>query len=467
VLINLNGGNDGLNTVIPFNHQKYYDERPVLSIKKPNQLPLTDELALHPSIPQIQSMYRDGTCAIIGNVGYPDQDRSHFRSSDIWHSASDASQNLTTGWTGRYLDIMHPEYPASIPLSPFAIQVSSSTTLLIQGPRGSMGMALDSPDRFYDLQSGLTTDPDPVPPTPAGENLTYLRQVIIEGDIYSTQINKAIAAGTNKADYADDILSQQLKGVARLINGGLGTTIYVVTLAGFDTHYRQPDDHAALIGYLAKGVKSFLDDMNVSGNSNRVVCLTYSEFGRRLAENGQAGTDHGAAAPQLVFGKPVLGGNVLGGIPDLDDLDSRGDVKMTIDFRQIYATVLEDWLGFSHADTTTLLGREFAKLPLFGSLSVGDRDESYAALAGMRLDQNAPNPVHGPTTIGFRIPRATRVRMDLFTTDGRHCASLVDRRLDAGEHEVMFDTSRLGSGIYLYTTEAEGLKMSKRMMVVR
>lgn len=466
VLINLNGGNDGLNSVIPVDDQNYYNARAVLGVKKADALPIADHLGLHPKLANVRNIYGDGYCAIVENVGYPGQDRSHFRSTDIWNSASDANKVIATGWTGRYLETIHPEYPGKVPTAPFAVQVSNSTTLLIQGSRGSMGMALDSPDRFYDLASGLTVDPDPVPSTFAGDQLQYVRQIIVEADIYATEINRAISSGTNHADYATDSLSAQLKGVARLINGGMATGIYVVTLSGFDTHLQQPDVHASLLASLSAGIKSFLDDMNAAGNGDRVVCLTYSEFGRRLAENASAGTDHGAASPQFLFGRPVLGGQILGGLPDLEDLDNRGDVKMKIDFRQIYSTVLQDWMGFSAQDTQTVLGGDFTKLPLFRQLGV-DRDEDHASHAGYRLDEISPNPVRNAGMISFAIPTAAKATLSIFSEDGRMIMTLFDRTIDPGDHRVTLNAAGLPSGTYFAVLESGGYRLSKRMIVVR
>ncbi len=464
VLINLNGGNDGLNTVIPVNDDLYYQARTVLGIKKSDALSINSDFSLHPSLATVRNLFQDGRCAIVQNVGYPEPDRSHFRSTDIWHSASNAREVISTGWTGRYLETIHPEYPATLPSAPFAVQVSNSTTLLIQGSRGSMGMALDSPDRFYDLASGLTVNNDPVPNSPAGDQLKYIRQIIVEADIYSNAIDKAIKQGTNNSTYAKDTLSAQLQGVARLINGGLGTTIYVVTLPGFDTHLHQPDVHAQLLSYVSAGVQSFLDDMQTAGNHQRVVVMTYSEFGRRLAENGSAGTDHGAAAPQMVFGSPVLGGNVLGGIPNLSDLDSRGDVKMSIDFRQIYSTVLQDWLGFSNGDAKSVLGGEFARLPLFRISSVDDTANSSST--SLQLNQNLPNPASTSTSIHFILRRGAYARLSIVDQSGRIITTLVDRILDGGNHTVKVDTSQFRSGTYLYRLEALGAVVSRKMTVV-
>ncbi|MEO5929893.1 MAG: DUF1501 domain-containing protein [Candidatus Kapaibacterium sp.] len=467
VLINLNGGNDGLNTVIPINDQHYYDARPSIAIKKSDALPISGGLGLNGVMTDIQSLYNNGQCAIIESVGYPDQDRSHFRSTDIWNTASDSNVVLHTGWMGRYLENSHPEYPGILPTAPFAMQIGSSATLALQGEKGGMGMAIDNPDRFYNLANGLSVQPEPLPATQAGPELQFVRDVIAQSNRYSSEIHNAMVGGSTNAQYDGDNLASQLKVVARLINGGLKTSIYVVTLGGFDTHYGQMTAQAQLLSRLSKGIKNFLADLNVAGNGDRVVCMTYSEFGRRVNENGSQGTDHGAASPQFVFGKSVLGGKVLGGAPNLVDLDNRGDIMFVNDFRQIYSAVLQDWFGFGKSNVDTVLGGSFAKLPLFTPLAGGVMDEDHARNAGYALQQNFPNPVSGSTLISFNVPEACQVDLNVIASDGRLVRNMISRRVDAGDHQIQFDASRLASGTYSYTLESRGYRLTKRMVVVR
>jgi uncharacterized protein (DUF1501 family) len=467
VLINLNGGNDGLNTLVPVDDARYYNARPSIAIAKSEALGIATGLGLHPSMGPVRALYDQGECAIVQSVGYPNQDRSHFRSTDIWHTASDAAEILYTGWLGRYLESIHPEYPATLPTAPFAIQIASSVTLALQSEHGNMGIAIDNPDRFYNLASGLDVPDDPLPNTLAGPELEYVRTIIEQSNEFSSGIHDAmISAPTTSVAYDADSLSTQLKIVARLINGGLQTGVYVVTLAGFDTHLGQLARHTQLLGQLSRAVKAFLDDVAEAGNGDRVAVATYSEFGRRVNENGSAGTDHGAASPQFVFGRKVLGGTVIGGVPNLADLDSRGDITFTHDFRQIYASILEDWLGLDRADATAALGGEFAKLPLFAS-SPGSASRETAALHGVVLEQSTPNPARESTTIPFAIPRASRVAIDLRDADGRLVRRIVDRTLDAGAHRLGVDLAGLPSGNYLYTLAVDGYRVSRWLSVVR
>lgn len=463
VLINLSGGNDGLNTVIPIDDAAYYNARPNLAIAKSRALRLADGIGIHPAMTAVRDLYNSGDCAIVQSVGYPDQDRSHFRSTDIWHTGSDAAEVLYTGWLGRYLEKVHPEYPSTLPVAPFAIQIASSVSLSLQSDQGNMGIAIDNPDRFYNLANGLEVPADPVPQTLAGPELEYVRSVIEQSNQFSTGIHDAMIAGTSTAPYGADSLSSQLRVVARLINGGLSTGIYVVTLAGFDTHAGQLVRHEQLLGQLSSAVNNFLSDLN---DSDRVAVATYSEFGRRVNENGTAGTDHGAAAPQFVFGRKVLGGKVLGGAPNLANLDNRGDVTFINDYRQIYTSILEDWLGLDHADTTAALGGTFAKLPLFEALPNSVSREN-ASSSGFILEQNAPNPARDATTIAFAVARSARVSIDLRMSNGGVVRRLVDRVYPAGAHSVQVALDGLPSGNYLYSLTSDGYRVSRWMSIVR
>ncbi len=465
VLINLNGGNDGLNTVVPYQDPNYYNARPALNIRENTVLPLGDGLGLHNAMSGISGLFDDGNCAIINNVGYPEQNRSHFRSTDIWHTASEAEEILFTGWLGRYLQAVHPEYPATLPTAPFALQISSSTSLALLSEKGNMGIALENPERFFRLANGLEVEPTPVPDTLAGPELEYIRSIILQSDTFSKEINNAMLNGENHGTYGADSLSLQMQIVARLINGGLPTSVYIVSLGGFDTHSQQIGAHATLLSYFSGAVSNFLNDMNLAGNGRRVVCMSYSEFGRRLNENGSNGTDHGAAAPQFVFGEPVVGGQVLGGHPDLVNLDNRGDLKHTVDFRRIYATVLADWMGISATDTATVLGGSFERLPLFSTSGISE--DERAKTAGVKLGTCRPNPTSGRTELTLTIPTRTYVRLRLTDTGGREVATLVERELEAGSHHIRFDASDYRPGGYICTLQTGEYRVSTRLAIIR
>ncbi len=461
VLINLSGGNDGLNTVVPFEDQKYYDARPNLNIPIHTVLPISVALGLNPVISQVHSLYNSGDCAVVNNVGYPDQNRSHFRSADIWHTAAEAHQELLSGWLGRHLEATNQDFPDIIPEHPIALQLSTRSSLVLNGEQKNMGSSIFQGSTNNTPEFGLDEvyDSD----IPFERELSYIQTLYRLSFGYKAVFEEATQQGKNYVEYGPDSLPQQLKTIAQLIDGGISTSIYCTDLDGFDTHSNQANSHENLLRIFSNAIDAFMNDLRKSGNAHRVVCLTYSEFGRRLEENGALGTDHGAAAPLFVFGEPIVGNQMLGGNPDLLNVDASGDIKYTVDFRRLYSTMLQHWLGASQSDTAKVLGGSFETLPLFNLSSVSHEDR--ARFAGIRLSQNVPNPAREHTTIHFSLPRSAPVVLTLNRTNGQHAGTFLDRTLPAGTHHVEINTAHLPAGAYIYTLFAGAYRTSKRMVV--
>jgi uncharacterized protein (DUF1501 family) len=314
--------------VIPrSNYSGYVNARSNIAIPENKILPLYGNAAtgLHPAMTGLQSLFNDGKLSVIQSVGYPSPSFSHFRASDIWMSASDSSQVLNSGWAGRYLNDLNPNYPIGYPNSnmpdPLAIQIGSVTSLTVQGPAVSMGLSISSTTNFYNLVNGVQ---DPSPDTPAGKELSFLRTIAQQTQQYASVIKNAAAKTTTQVTYpTNNSLADQLKIVAKLINGGLKTRIYMVNYGGFDTHSNQVNStdtatgsHANLLKNVSDAIKAFQDDLKLLGMEDRVVGMTYSEFGRRIKSNGSTGTDHGSAAPCFLFGKQIIGG-VTGNTPSI------------------------------------------------------------------------------------------------------------------------------------------------------
>ncbi len=381
VLIQLSGGNDGLNTVIPLEYyDAYYSARANIAIPAEKVLKLEgfDGTGLNPAMPELQQLFNAGKLSIVQGVSYPQPNFSHFRATDIWLTGADAGQVLPTGWAGRYLDKEYPHFPQDYPNStmpdPLAIQVGSLVSPALQGPALTMGMAISNPNSFYDL---IGDKAESASNTRAGDQLAYIREMSVKTDQYAGVIKKAAQKVTRQSDKypanGKNPLADQLKIVARLVAGGLQTRIYLVSMGGFDTHAKQTDAtdtttgaHAKLLARLSEAVNAFQDDLEFLGVSNRVVGMTFSEFGRRIQSNASGGTDHGAAAPVFVFGAGVKSG-IIGVNPSWPTkLTVNDNVAMQYDFRAIYSTLLEKWFRTDPADTAAVLLKDYTALPLIG-----------------------------------------------------------------------------------------------------
>ncbi len=483
VLIQLNGGNDGLNMIIPRDqYSAYVNARGNIAIPEAKILPLTAATGLHPAMTDFRNMYTEGTLAVLQSVGYPNPNFSHFRATDIWLTGSDYNVELTDGWMGRYLEEEFPGFPAGYPNTampdPLAIQIGSAVSTGLQGSSTSMGMAITNPTSFYNLVQGTT---DPAPNTPAGHELTYVRLVAEQTNAYASSVKTAAGNASNLATYpANNPLADQLKIVARLVAGGLKTRIYVVNLGGFDNHSQQvvqsdtaTGTHATLLGRISAAVQAFHSDLKQLNADGRVVGMTFSEFGRRIKSNASFGTDHGAAAPLFVFGT-MVNGAVYGSNPTLPASATVNDnIPMQFDFRSVYASILQDWFGCSKSTLRDLLTpspetpRDFAILPIIKTSATAVREP--AEPASIQLYQNYPNPFtagSAPTRIRFNS-NGDPVRLSVFDSRGREISTLADGLLPAGAHEVPFSPGDLPSGTYYCRLQSGGEVRMRTMMLVK
>ena len=387
VVVQLSGGNDGLNTVVPFADDLYYKARPVIGIKAGSVLKINDHLGLHPALASLKGEFDQGKMAIIENVGYPNPNRSHFQSMEIWHTAEDSgdgARHEMTGWLGRYFDAQCSGSDPHVKTDQGSIGMSFGK-VMPQAFRNAanVGIALDNPDTFQWNASGETVglakqqeaifaklnNPDAMT---AGmqnlsnlggisgdepETLDFLKHTAMNAIVAGDRLRAILGRNRDHAAYPKSGLANQLEMIGRLVAGNFPTRVYYAVQGGFDTHANQPGTQARLLGDLGDSMHAFLQDLRAQKNSDRVSVLAFSEFGRRVAENASAGTDHGTAAPMFLFGDSVKGG-LHGNPPDLKNLGD-GDLKYQTDFRQVYATVLENWL---ETDSAQVLRRKFEKI---------------------------------------------------------------------------------------------------------
>ena len=458
VIIYLEGGNDGLNTVIPLDQMSSLNQvRPHVVLPEESLIALPQsDVALHPSLSDMAALYREGRLQVIQNVGYPEQNYSHFRSTDIWMSASDSDELVNSGWTGRYLTERFPDFPEAYPnadmTDPLAIEIGYGASLLFQGPQAAMSMVISNPDFFYQLVNNIESE---APDTPAGDKLRYVRLIERQSQEYGEVVSAAGEKGVNATDYPETFIGEQLKIVSRLISGGLNTPIYMVRLGGFDTHDAQVEgddhttgEHATLLKDLNDAIISFVSDLDQQNLSDRVLGMTFSEFGRRIVSNASLGTDHGAAAPMFLFGNSLVGG-VSGTNPDISPATTYDDnLPFEFDFRQIYTSVLAQWF---EADAQTLQSsmlRDFATTEIIGEsrlLSVGDSIGQGVSVY--------PNPVQASATIDCAYATGL-VRIYLFTYGGKRVARIYKGQ--SGKN-IRWDASGIPAGRYIlvaYTADS-------------
>lgn len=462
VLIRLKGGNDGLNTIIPvFNYGTYQSYRPQLAIPQNEIITLDDKFGMHPQMNALHNLWQDGRMKVINSVGYEDQNLSHFRSTDIWSSGSDADEYDTSGWMGRFLETRFPDYVTNPPTTPPAIQIGGAGNILFNNSDlTNMGLIVSNPDQLYEIaQTGQLYDPLDVPECYYGEQLTYLRTVANSVFNYAESVAEAYNNAVNDVEYTTS-LGDQLALVARLIKGGLGTQLYMVNLDGFDTHANQIDDHANLLNNVSEAVNTFFQDLESTDDAKRVLGMTFSEFGRRIEENASEGTDHGAAAPMILFGEGLNGNGILGADPDLDNPDPVGNLSYDVDFRSVYATVLEQWLCLDPDVVNDVLGQDFARQELGLECNAVAAYDPGLKNIGLKLAYD-----QGQVIISYELPESMPVTVQVFDVLGRPVKKLFEGYQSFGNHQHVFESrqARIAAGIYVVSVRAGRQVFSQKM----
>jgi uncharacterized protein (DUF1501 family) len=483
IFVQLHGGNDALNTLIPLDqYNLYYNFRPNIAIpdhgtrkfiNMDTTLPLADQVGLHPDMIGFKQLYDQGKATIVQNVGYPDMNMSHFRGRDIVFMGGDAGDYFSSGWMGRFLDHEYPGYPDAYPNQampdPIGIELGNVISLAFHREAGiPIGINIHNPDQFYDLITNVGVEPPILfPDSHAGEELRYLMEFEKKSNQYAERLKLAYDNGSNSAtaypeayplsapeSFLHNPLSGQLKLIARLLKGGLKTRIFLCRIGGFDTHGEQVESydstlgaHAALLYHLSSAIKAFQDDLALLGLEEKVLTMTFTEFGRRVHSNASYGTDHGSATPIFLFGKGLKGG-ILGTNPDLSDLN-QGNLKYAIDYRNVYTSVVQDWFGASDAAMQATGFDEWtsSKLDLFGSpTGIPGRDFNNNS---NRLMGCYPNPASNQTTLDFFLQRAGSVHVEIFNTSGRLVKRYDPVGGQFGYQSITLNLDGLENGLYM------------------
>lgn len=463
VIINLSGGNDGLNTIIPRFNSTYYNLRPSIAVSESQLFPLSPEFGMPNTMLSLNPLFQEGKMAVVHSVAYPAQDYSHFRSTDIWKSGSDSDQYLNTGWIGRFLTQEFPAYATTPANYPVGLQVGYQSSLLFAGGDAQMGLTINNLTEFYQIaQNGQIFNTDINTDCSYGQELLFMRQTANNTVRYAQSIKDAYDNAAFGGAYPNNYLANQLALVARLIKGRLGTRVYMVEIGGFDTHANQNAYHPGLMNQLATAVKAFCDDLTQANHLQDVLTMTFSEFGRTSGENGSFGTDHGQAAPLLLFGGNTIGG-LKGSFGTISPV-SYYDQAFTTDFRSVYYTILKDWFCLQPYVANAIMGREFTTIPNLlpeCTPSLGSND--YAVLLG-----HNPSPTQlGTILIKYAILTAGQVRLQILNTAGQVRTTLVNEQLAPNSYTHAFSPAQynLPSGEYIYRLETGGKAYSRKFRI--
>ncbi|WP_431129014.1 DUF1501 domain-containing protein [Flagellimonas flava] len=497
ILIRLSGGNDGLSTVIPIQqYDTYANARPNIYIPESKVLKLTDDFGVPTYMNSLEPMWGDGQFKAVHGVGYENQSLSHFTGSDIYANTdltTTGFSGLNTGWMGRHFEECYPNYLIDPPPAPAAIQIGNLSNLVFQGEETNYAFVTNNIDQLEEIaETGLFYDLETAPfgDCMYGDQLRFLRGVANTTYEYAGKIHEAYERGQNQVEYQDNGFARQLALLARLIKGNLGTKVYMISMGGFDTHGNQPLAHERLMTNLSIAVNNFYEDLAFTQQDDKVLSMTFSEFGRRIFENGSNGTDHGKAAPTLFFGSGLNGSAFVGDHPALDSPNSRGNLEYTMDFRDLYATVLAEWLCVPIPLVEQhLLDHPYNPINLGFNCSGVDFPDIVYNDDPPTLPDTPPSPdgsdpdpdalariVHKPyyptdrtPHIHLEMPVAAHVDIQLYNILGQNVGTVFNEMMLEGSAEInirerMRDS--LATGKYIYQIRVGEEKLSKSVMIM-
>tara|TARA_R110000751_G_scaffold138232_2_gene241877 strand:+ start:9567 stop:11282 length:1716 start_codon:yes stop_codon:yes gene_type:complete len=500
ILIRLSGGNDGLSTIIPIEQYDIYaNARPNIYLPESKILRLTDEFGVPTYMKSLEPMWGEGQFKAVHGVGYENQSLSHFTGSDIFANTDLSTTGFSgrdTGWMGRHFEYLYPDYlsdfPGSRPEGPAAIQVGNYGSLVFEGEETNYAFVTNNIDQLEQIaETGLQypVNDELFDNCMYSDQIKFLRGVSNVTNEYAGTIHEAYMRGANQIEYQDNGFARQLALLARLIKGNLGTKVYMISMGGFDTHGNQPLAHERLMTQLSIAVDNFYDDLAFTQQDDKVLSMTFSEFGRRIFENGSNGTDHGKAAPTLFFGSGLNGSAFVGDHPALDEPNGRGNLEYTMDFRNLYATVLAEWLcvdiplveqhimdGYTY--TPVNLGFNCSGVD-FPNIVYSDGEPTPPTPTDPTGEN--PNPelldaiVHKPfyptdstPHIYLEMPFSGHVDIQLFNIMGQHLGTVYNEIMLEGSIEINVRerlSTYLASGKYIYRIQVQDKKLSKSIMV--
>jgi len=474
VLVQLNGGNDGLNMLIPISqYDNLANARGNILVQQQQILKLTDETGLHPSMPELTNLYKEGKVQFIQGVGYPNPNLSHFRSKDIIMSASDSGTIIDSGWMGRLYNNQYPGYPVGYPNDkkphPLALTIGSTSSATCQSEMANYSSVIKNLSTSY---SSTNSDND-FPETPFGNELRFISNLMEQTESYLSVIKEAAAKAKNLSvlypTAGQNSLADQLKIVANLIAGGLETQIYIVNLGGWDTHSGQVSSEAdkltgiqpTLLSKLSKAIAAFQDDLKLMNKADEVMGFVFTEFGRRIKSNDSMGTDHGTTWPAIVFGSKVnpaiIGKNPV--IPAV--VDKSNNLPLQYDFRSIYSSFYKQWFEVDDQEIKQLLGTSFPEIQLI-TKSSSTNPENTVSSEKLKI---FPNPVSELATLTFESD-VDWIEIRIYSMNGQLVENMQRQRISKGKQQIQLQLGHLNSGTYQLVAEHANMKETIRFVVM-
>jgi len=468
LIVRLQGGNDGLNTIVPiYDYDRYANARPTLRHELVDIHKLSQDFGVPKYLqPSIEPIWEGGCMKVVHGTGYENQNLSHFTGTDNMSRGTD-DELVETGVYGRYFENIYPDYLLNLPDAPPAVQIGGVGDIIFTGSENNFAFTMANIRQLEQIaSSGNLYNVADVPDCTKGSQLKYVRGVLNTTLKYSGVIKEAAASQTNIVEFPDTNLGSALSIISRTIKARMGTCVYMVNLNGFDTHANQPERHQELLTNITESIMAFYRDLEPSGRDQDVLTMTFSEFGRRVRENGSNGTDHGKAAPMLLFGPALNGSGFVGEHPSLSDLDRGGNLKYTQDFINVYGTVMEQWLCIDSNIINQSIPRPYTALDLGFTCTSTVVNHDYI------VRENFEHiPVYDQERVAIRINNnfEDSYKISLYNILGQHTGVLYDDVLEPGQHDISISDQlpQLRPGVYIYNINKNNRNYSKKIIVSR
>ncbi len=465
LIVRLQGGNDGLNTIVPINNYDLYaNARPTLKHEMADIHKLSNEFGVPKYLqPTIEPIWEGGCMKVVHGTGYENQNLSHFTGTDNLSKGTD-DEMVETGVYGRYFESIYPDFLLNLPEAPPAVQIGGVGDIIFTGTESNFAFTIANTRQLERIASdGTLFNVADVPDCTKGSQLKFVRGVLNTTLKYSKVIKETAATQTNTIEFPDTNLGSALSIISKTIKGGMGTCVYMVNLNGFDTHANQPEKHQELLTNITESIMAFYRDLEPSGRDRDVLTMTMSEFGRRVKENGSNGTDHGTAAPMLLFGPSLNGSGFIGEHPSLSDLN-RGNLKYTQDFINVYGTIMQEWLCIDSNIINQSIPRPYTSIDLGFNCSSTVTNHDYIV-----REKFEHIPIYDDKRVSIRINNNFQesYKISLYNILGQQVGVLYDDTIESGQHDISISDHfpQLKAGVYVYNINKNNRNYSKKIII--